>query len=121
MMNQFVEIINDNSVRANTSLVLGGVKAGSAEWSKHQFFPNKGVVGLVITDEAMGPEGRMYIIQCGEKLFVPILPNGVRYITEAEFRRRLANYVIVGKDTEERNTNSFSNDFMNYLDSMFRK
>lgn len=120
-MTQFVEVTNFNAVRANTNLQLGGVKAGSTEWSKHNFYPNNGVVGLVITDEAMGPEGRMYVIQCGEKLFVPILPNGVRHITETEFRRRLANNVIVGKDSEGRNSNSFSNDFMSYLDSMFGK
>lgn len=69
----------------------------------------------------MGSEGRMSVIQCGKKLFVPILQNVVRHITEAEFCRRLANNVIVGKDTDGRNTNSFSNDFMNYLDSVFGK
>lgn len=119
-MHQFVEIINDNSVRANTNLVLGGVKAGSVEWSKHQFFPNKGVVGLVITDEAMGPEGRMFVIQCGEQLFVPILPNGVKYITELEFRRRLPNNKVIGRDNGSQNSNSLANDIMGYIDSMFK-
>ena len=120
-MNQFVEIIDSNAVRANTTLQLNGVKAGSAEWSKHNFYPNKGVVGFVITDEAMGPEGQMFVIQCGERLFVPVLPRGIKYITEMEFRRRLPNNTIVGKDTEHKNSSSFANDFMNYFDSMFGK
>lgn len=119
-MAQFVEIIDSNAVRSNTTLQLNGVKAGSAEWSKHNFFPNNGVVGLVITDEAMGPEGQMFVLQCGENLFVPILPKGIRYITEIEFRRRLPNNPSVGKDTQGKNSTSFADDFMNYFDSMFK-
>ena len=118
-MLQFVEIIDSNAVRANTTLVLSGVKAASSEWTKSNFYPNNGVVGLVLTDEAMGPEGSMFVIQCGEKIFVPILPKGVKYISESEYRRRLPQNSLIGKDTENKNKNSFVNDFMNYIDSMF--
>ena len=61
-INQFVEIINFKAVRANTTLELNGVKADSAVWSKHDSYPNNGIVGLVLTDEAIGPEGKMFVI-----------------------------------------------------------
>lgn len=120
-MPQFVEIIDSNAVRANTNLQLNGISASSKEWTKHNFYPNKGVVGILLTDEAMGPEGRMCVLQCGNTLFVPILPNGVKYITENEFKRRLPNNEIIGEDKENKNSDSFVNDVMNYMDSMFRR
>lgn len=114
-MPQFVEITNYNAVRSHTNLILNGVKASSEEWTKHNFYPNNGVVGLVLTDEAMGPEGKMFVIQCDNSLFVPVLPTGIRYITESEFRRRLPNNATVGKDTENRNASSAVNDIMNSM------
>ena len=118
-MQKFVEIIDSNAVRGFTSLQLNGVNAGSKEWVKHNFYPNNGVVGVLLTDEAMGPEGTMCVIQCDTTIFVPVLPKGVKYITESEFRRKLHNNRTLGKDVDGKNARSASNDIMNYLDSMF--
>lgn len=117
-MQKFVEIIDSNAVRGFTTLQLNGVNAGSREWAKHDFYPNKGVVGLLLTDEAMGPEGAICVIQCDTNIFVPVLPKGIKYITEIEFRRRLPNNKTIGKDVAGKNADSATNDIMNYLDSM---
>lgn len=118
-MQRFVEITDSNAVRGFPNLQLNGVFAGSKEWGKHNFYPNNGVVGLLLTDEAMGPEGAMCVIQCDTNIFVPVLPKGIKYITESEFRHRLPNNKTIGKDIYGRNGNSATNDIMNYIDSMF--
>lgn len=121
MMHKYVEIVNFKAVRANTSLQFNDIMANSTEWGKYNFYPNNGVVGLIISEDARGPEGILYVLQCGKKLFVPILPFGVQYITESEFKRRLHENSLVGKDVWKRNDYSVTNDILNYLDNMSRR
>lgn len=119
-MSLFAEIVNPSFVRAVTTLVIDGVTAGSQEWATHNWYPNKGVVGIIVSDEAFGPEGQMYVLQCGERLFVPILPKGIKFISEIDFRTRVQNNLKIGEDKHNLNSNAFANDFMNYLDSLLK-
>lgn len=117
-MQRFIEIIDSKAVRGFTTLQINGVFAGSKEWTKHNFYPNNGVVGYLLTDEAMGPEGAMCVVQCDTNIFVPVLRKGIKYITEIEFRRRFPSNKTIGKDVDGKNANSEMIDLMNYLDSM---
>ena len=79
-MDRFVEIVNSARVRSNTNLVVDGIRVCQSEWNNYGFYPNKGVVGVVI-GEAQCYEGTIYLVQCDDRIIVPILPSGIRDIT----------------------------------------
>lgn len=118
-MDRFVEITNTAKVRSNTSLVVAGIPVNQSEWNKYQFYPNKGVVGLVI-GEAQCYEGIIYLVQCGERIIVPVLPSGLRDISLSDFRRRYPQNTTIGLASEEQMNRNFNVDeFMDSLDKMF--
>ena len=80
-METFVEITNSAKVRSNSNLVLSGIQANKSGWNPYSFYPNNGVVGVLI-GEAQCYEGTIYIVQCGERLLVPVLPSGIRQSRE---------------------------------------
>lgn len=118
-MDRFVKIINTSKVRSNTNLVVAGISVNQSEWNKYQFYPNEGVVGLVV-GEAQCYEGLIYLVQCDNRIIVPILPSGIRDITLSEFRERLPQNKIVGKATEQQMNSKFNVDeVMDSLNKMF--
>ena len=86
-METFVEITNSAKVRSNTNLVISGIQANMNTWKQYSFYPNKGVVGVII-GEAQCCEGSILIVHCGDKIIVPVLPEGVREITYSEYASR---------------------------------
>lgn len=86
-METFVEITNSAKVRSNTNLVISGIQANKNFWNQYSFYPNKGVVGVII-GEAQCSEGTILIVQCADEIVVPVLPDGVREITSSEFSSR---------------------------------
>jgi hypothetical protein len=118
-MDRFVEIVNPAKVRSHTNAVVSGIVASKSEWDKHDFYPNKGVVGIVL-GEGYISDGPILIIQCDNEIIVPILPDGVRDISLYEFRSRIGDNMRVGKATEEQKNNTISVDeLMDSLDRMF--
>ena len=118
-METFVEIINCSKVRSNSNLVLSGIKANKSGWKPYSFYPNNGVVGVLI-GEAQSCEGTIYIVQCGERLLVPILPNGIRQITRVEFNSRYPRNMQVGKASSQQMESAFdANELMDSLGKMF--
>ena len=105
-METFVEIINAAKVRSNTNLELSGIFANKKEWEKHSFYPKIGVVGVIIA-EAQSCEGKILIIHCGDRLIVPILPEGVRCISFTEYNSRYSQNLCVGKMAESQNRQKF--------------
>ena len=63
-METFVEIINSAKVRSNSNLVISGIQANKNAWNEYTFYPNKGVVGVII-GEARSFEGTIFLVQCG--------------------------------------------------------
>ena len=55
-METFVEITNSAKVRSNSNLVLSGIQANKSGWNPYSFYPNNGVVGVLI-GEAQCYEG----------------------------------------------------------------
>jgi hypoxanthine phosphoribosyltransferase len=55
-METFVEIINSAKVRSNSNLVISGIQANKNGWNPFMFYPNNGVVGVLI-GEAQSYEG----------------------------------------------------------------
>ena len=118
-MEKFVEITNSAKVRSNTNLVISGIQANKNAWSQYYFYPNKGVVGVII-GEAQCFEGDILIVQCGDKIIVPILPDGVREITYSEFSSRYPKNMQVGKTSSQQKNSAFDVDeIMDSFEKMF--
>lgn len=118
-METFVEITNCAKVRSNSNLVLSGIQANKSGWNPYSFYPNNGVVGVLI-GEAQCYEGTIYIVQCGERLLVPVLPSGIRQITRAEFNSKYPRNMQVGKASSQQMNSAFDVDeMMDSLGKMF--
>ena len=118
-METFVEITNSSKVRSNSNLVISGIKANKSGWTPYSFYPNKGVVGVII-GEAQSYEGTIYIVQCGDRLLVPILPEGFKKISYSEFSAKYPKNKVVGKATNEQTNSAFDVDeVMDSLGKMF--
>ena len=116
-MIKFVEIINENACQPFTSAVINRIPACSNEWKKHNFYPRKGIVGAVIAEGHMHC-GEVLVIEVLKNVFIPILPNGVKSITETEFLNKVNNNSILGKDTENKNRSAFVDQAMKDIDKM---
>lgn len=116
-METFVEIINKNACQPSSGLVIDGIEANSNEWKKHNFYPQNGIVGVVLGEGQMF-SGTILIIQVWDKLIVPIEPSGVRYITETEFNKRIGKNLEIGLDRNNENKNSHHKQIMNDLEKM---
>lgn len=110
-METFVEITNSAKVRSNSNLVVSGIHASKNAWNEYAFYPNKGVVGVII-GEARSCEGTIYLVQCEDSIIVPILPDGVREITYSEFSSRYPQNMQVGKASRQQMNSSFDVDEM---------
>lgn len=118
-METFVEITNSAKVRSNTNLVLNGIQANKEGWNQYSFYPNNGVVGVLI-GEAQCHEGTIYIVQCGERLLVPVLPSGTRPITSSDFNSRYPRNMQVGKASSQQMNSAFDVDeIMDSFGKMF--
>lgn len=110
-METFVEITNSAKVRSNTNLVISGIQANMNTWKQYSFYPNKGVVGVII-GEAQCCEGSILIVHCGDKIIVPVLPEGVREITYSEYASRYPQNMQVGKASSQQMNSVFDVDEM---------
>lgn len=118
-METFVEITNSAKVRSNTNLVISGIQANKNAWNQCSFYPNKGVVGVII-GEAQCFEGTILIVQCGDKILVPVLPDGVREITYQEYASRYPKNMQVGKASDTQMNSTFDVDeMMDSFEKMF--
>ncbi len=116
-MSNFVEIIDKNACQPSSNMIIDGIKANSEEWKKHNFYPQVGIVGVVLGEGQMYV-GTVLIIQVWDNLIIPITPRGVRYITETEFNKRLSKNLEIGLDRNNENDDSIFNQLMNDVDKM---
>ena len=110
-METFVEITNSAKVRSNTNLVISGIQANMNTWKQYSFYPNKGVVGVII-GEAQCCEGSILIVRCGDKIIVPVLPEGVHEITYSEYTSRYPQNMQVNKASSQQMNSVFDVDEM---------
>ena len=52
-MTKYVEIINEDACQPYTGASINGIPACSDEWKKYNFYPKKGIVGVVIAEGQM--------------------------------------------------------------------
>ena len=117
-MTKYVEIINEDACQPYTGASINGIPACSDEWKKYNFYPKKGIVGVGIAEGQMH-FGKVLIIEVLENVFIPILPNGVRSITESEFLSKVDNNKNLGIDTNDKNRNARIDQAMRDIDKMF--
>lgn len=117
-MIKYVEIINEDACQPFTSATINGIPACSVEWKKHNFYPCRGIVGAVIAEGHMH-FGEVLVIEVLKNVFIPILPNGVKSITETEFLSKVNNNETLGRDTENKNSSVRIQQAMKDIDRMF--
>lgn len=83
-MKRYYKIINASKVRGGSNISICGVRANYDEWSKHCFLPKEGVVGVLV-GEGESFEGDLFFLECATNIYVPILPSGVKPISEYEY------------------------------------
>jgi hypothetical protein len=116
-MIKYVEIVNEDACQPVTSATINGIPACSDEWKKHNFYPRNGIVGAVIT-EGQIHMGKVLVIEVLKNVFIPILPNGVKSITETEFFNKVNNNSTLGRNTENKNISAFVDQAMKDIDRM---
>jgi len=116
-MIKYVEIIDENACQPFTSAAINGIPACSEEWKKHNFYPCNGIVGAVITEGQMHL-GEVLVIEVLKNIFVPILRNGVRSITESEFLSKVDNNKTLGRDIENKNQDAHIDQVMKDINRM---
>lgn len=121
-MEKYIEITNSAKVRGKLNFIgANNVEMSKTAWLKHSFYPNNGVVGVVIA-ETLCFEGPIYIVQCGQNLFVPILPDGVREISRAEYLNKYQNNMQIGKPNNEHiGAESDMDELLSSIEKMFNR
>lgn len=116
-MIKYVEIINADACQPITSATINGIPACSDEWKKYNFYPRNGIVGAVIA-EGQIHLGKVLVIEVLKNVFIPILPHGVKNITESEFLSKVNNNKTLGRDTENKNQSAHFDEVMKDIDRM---
>lgn len=116
-MIKYVEIINEDACQPITSATINGIPACSDEWNKHNFYPRNGIVGAVIA-EGQIHLGKVLVIEVLKNVFIPILPNGVKSITESDFLSKVNNNQTLGRDTENKNRDAHIDQAMKDINRM---
>ena len=100
-MKQYAEITDKGECYSSLSLCIEGVNANATEWSKHNFYPQNGMVGEIV--EIYNPY--TYILKIQDTIYVPISPKGFKKISETEFNRRVSNNSYTGMDEKQQRIN----------------
>ena len=100
-MKQYAEITDKGECYSSLSLCIEGVNANATEWSKHNFYPQNGMVGEIV--EIYNPY--TYILKIQDTIYVPISPKGFKKISETEFNRRVSNNSYTGMDAKQQRIN----------------
>ena len=117
-MKRYYKIINTSKVRGGTNVSICGVRANYDEWAKHCFLPKEGVVGILV-GEGESCEGDLFFLECATNIYVPILPSGVKPISEYEYYANSPLNLMVGKATHSEIEQVKGNDFVNSFMSQF--
>lgn len=81
------------------------------EWSKSNFYPHNGLVAeipyIIKKDMSLKMDIDIYILRINEKFYVPMTLNGIKFISEAEYKNKRPNNRIDGMDERQRRINDF--------------
>lgn len=88
--------------------------ANREEWSKYDFYPSNGLVGEIIHMI----NSTIYILKINNKYFVPMSKDGIRFISESEFKSKKDLSNNSGMDNRQKKINS---DYDNFMKSMNQK
>lgn len=96
----FVKIIDKGECFSSTMEYINGVYANKDEWAKHNFYPKNGMVGELVKRTPSA-----FIVKIAEGIYVPMTRNGIKEISESEYRAGLKNNVCSGMDERQTRIN----------------
>lgn len=118
-MDRYFKIIDTSKVKGVTNACINGVNANYEEWAKHNFLPQKGIVGFLM-GEGYVREGTIYILECAPGIIVPVLPSGVVETTAQDFNSNWYQNLIKGHATKEDIENAKLDEMTNSLMSLIK-
>lgn len=96
---KYAKIIDKGECYSTTNMVVNGVPANRYEWAKYNFYPKNDMVGEVIV-----VNGRS-VLKINDEIYVPMSPQGIVEITEAEYQEGKKNNVFTGMDERQQKIN----------------
>jgi hypothetical protein len=91
--------------------------AGKNEWTKHDFYPSNGLIGEiagVLYNTIWGYD--VYILKIQNQFYVPMSPNGIKFISENEMRLKQPSTQTRSMDSRQTKIN---NDYDNFIQRPF--
>lgn len=101
----YAKIINKGECFSSLNLNVNGIPANRNEWAKYNFYPKNDMVGVV-----MNVNGYI-ILKISDRIYIPMSPNGIQYISEAEYKVGISNNICNGMDERQQNLNNSYNSF----------
>ncbi len=106
----YVKIIDRGECFSTTPEFIDGVYANRAEWEKHNFYPQNGMVGEVVKRTPSA-----YIVKIKEGIYVPMTKKGIEEIEYEEYVAGQKNNVCTGMDERQESINSNLDRFHNII------
>lgn len=81
------------------------------EWEKQEFYPSNGLVAevsyVIEKNMALKIDINIYILKINDEFYVPMTPNGIKFISETEYNKRKKENKIQNKDGRQKRINDF--------------
>lgn len=108
-MVKYAKIIDRGECYSTSDLSVNGIPANKDEWKKHNFYPQNGMVGEILTVDGV------LVLKILEGVYVPMTYRGVTEITYEEYESGKINNVCVGMDARQRKINEHADALIEML------
>jgi hypothetical protein len=93
-------------------------KAGKSEWLRHNFYPANGMVGEIVDSFENPIWGfKIYVLQIGNNIYVPMSEIGIKFISENEYISKSNIEKNIGLDIKTKILHQKENEFHNKINN----
>ena len=103
----YVQILDRGECFSTTMEYIDGVYANKEEWAKHNFYPQNGMVGIIVKRTPSA-----YIIKIKDGIYVPMTKRGLKEISYEEYCKGQNNNINTGMDDRQKRINIQSDEIM---------